>query len=159
MLHPHWLHDVDTEHDELYPLRWYALGVISIAITIGQVDMTIVNVALPHMQGAMSATQDQISWVLTSYIVAAAIATVVSLMRSSTGTISARKGRAIHRVAVARNTTATVRSRVLTGPSARSSVAPWQPGVAKTIASCAANASTSSRRVAAASPRRGAPAT
>ncbi|MFN0314692.1 MAG: DHA2 family efflux MFS transporter permease subunit [Burkholderiales bacterium] len=36
-------------------------------------DWTIVAVALPHMQGTFSATQDQISWVITSYIVAAAI--------------------------------------------------------------------------------------
>jgi DHA2 family multidrug resistance protein len=46
------------------------------AATIMQtLDSTIANVALPHMQGAMSASQDQIAWVLTSYIVAAAIAT------------------------------------------------------------------------------------
>ena len=38
-------------------------------------DTTIANVALPHMQGSLSATQEQISWVLTSYIVAAAIMT------------------------------------------------------------------------------------
>jgi DHA2 family multidrug resistance protein len=66
-------------------------GLITAAImlaTIMQiVDMTIVNVALPHMQGAMSATQDQISWVLTSYIVAAAIATPL------TGVLAARLGR------------------------------------------------------------------
>src|SRR6266849_6987311 len=37
------------------------------------VDTTIVNVALPHIQGSLSASQDQISWVLTSYIVASAI--------------------------------------------------------------------------------------
>jgi DHA2 family multidrug resistance protein len=36
-------------------------------------DTTIVNVALPHMQGSLSATTDQISWVLTSYLVASAI--------------------------------------------------------------------------------------
>ena len=51
------------------------------------VDMTIVNVALPHMQGSMSATQEQISWVLTSYIVAAAIMTPV------TGVFATRFGR------------------------------------------------------------------
>jgi DHA2 family multidrug resistance protein len=66
-------------------------GLVAISImlaTIMQVvDMTIVNVALPHMQGAMSATQDQISWVLTSYIVAAAIATPLS------GVLAARVGR------------------------------------------------------------------
>src|SRR5579863_1026699 len=37
------------------------------------VDNTIANVALPHIQGALSASQDQAAWVLTSYIVAAAI--------------------------------------------------------------------------------------
>ena len=39
------------------------------------VDTTIANVALPHMQGSLSAAQDQIAWVVTSYIVAAAIMT------------------------------------------------------------------------------------
>ncbi|MCC6209414.1 MAG: DHA2 family efflux MFS transporter permease subunit [Burkholderiales bacterium] len=37
------------------------------------VDTTIANVALPHMQGTMGATLDQIAWVLTSYVVASAI--------------------------------------------------------------------------------------
>src|SRR5690349_6336633 len=37
------------------------------------VDNTIANVSLPHIQGALSASQDQAAWVLTSYIVAAAI--------------------------------------------------------------------------------------
>jgi MFS transporter, DHA2 family, multidrug resistance protein len=36
-------------------------------------DITIVNVAIPHMLGAFGATSDQITWVLTSYIVAAAV--------------------------------------------------------------------------------------
>src|SRR5580698_4774358 len=46
------------------------------AATIMQtLDGTIANVALPHMQGELSASQDQIAWVLTAYIVAAAIAT------------------------------------------------------------------------------------
>lgn len=55
-------------------------GMITISVmlaTIMQVlDTTIANVALPHMQGSLSATQDQITWVLTSYIVASAIATL-----------------------------------------------------------------------------------
>jgi len=38
-------------------------------------DTTIANVALPYMQGSVAASQDQIDWVLTSYIVAAAIMT------------------------------------------------------------------------------------
>src|ERR1700740_1122147 len=38
-------------------------------------DTTIANVALPYMQGSVSASADQINWVLTSYIVAAAVMT------------------------------------------------------------------------------------
>src|SRR5258706_7296058 len=48
---------------------------IMLATLIQTLDSTIANVALPHMQGSLSASQDQITWVLTSYIVAAAIAT------------------------------------------------------------------------------------
>jgi DHA2 family multidrug resistance protein len=48
---------------------------IMLATIIQALDTTIANVALPHMQGSLSASQDQITWVLTSYIVAAAIAT------------------------------------------------------------------------------------
>lgn len=45
--------------------------------TIMQVlDTTIANVALPHMQGSLSASQNQIAWVLTSYIIASAIMTL-----------------------------------------------------------------------------------
>ena len=48
---------------------------IMLATVIQAIDGTIANVALPHMQGALNASQDQITWVLTSFIVAAAIAT------------------------------------------------------------------------------------
>ena len=48
------------------------------AAVMNQVDTTIANVALPHMQGSVSASREQITWVLTSYIVAAAIATPFS---------------------------------------------------------------------------------
>jgi DHA2 family multidrug resistance protein len=50
-------------------------------------DNTIANVALPHIQGSLSATQDQMAWVLTSYIVAAAIATPLA------GWLASRFGR------------------------------------------------------------------
>src|ERR1700712_393191 len=50
-------------------------GSVMLATIIQALDTTIANVALPHMQGSLSASQDQITWVLTSYIVAAAIAT------------------------------------------------------------------------------------
>jgi len=45
-----------------------------LAMLVQVLDMTIANVALPHMQAALGANQDSISWVLTSYIVASAIA-------------------------------------------------------------------------------------
>jgi DHA2 family multidrug resistance protein len=51
---------------------WTTATIICACIMQG-VDTTIANVALPHIQGSMSASQDQISWVLTSYIVASAI--------------------------------------------------------------------------------------
>jgi len=43
------------------------------ATLIQVLDTTIVNVALPHMQGELGTTSDQISWVLTSYLVSSAI--------------------------------------------------------------------------------------
>lgn len=58
------------------------------AATVIQVlDTTIVNVALPHMAGELSASIDQISWVLTSYIVAA------SIVMPMTGYLTDRLGR------------------------------------------------------------------
>ena len=54
--------------------KWL-LTVAIMAGTLMQVlDTTIANVALPHMQASLGATQDSITWVLTSYIVAAAVA-------------------------------------------------------------------------------------
>jgi DHA2 family multidrug resistance protein len=58
-----------------------------LATLMQSLDSTIANVALPYMQGSMSASQEQINWVLTSYIVAAAI------MTAPTGFLAARFGR------------------------------------------------------------------
>lgn len=51
---------------------------IMLAVLIQVLDTTIANVALPHMQASLGATQESINWVLTSYIVAAAIAIPIS---------------------------------------------------------------------------------
>jgi MFS transporter, DHA2 family, multidrug resistance protein len=48
---------------------------VMLATFMQALDSTIANVALPYMQGSVSASQDQIAWVLTSYIAAAAIMT------------------------------------------------------------------------------------
>ncbi|WP_428242449.1 DHA2 family efflux MFS transporter permease subunit [Gynuella sp.] len=60
---------------------------VMLATVMQALDTTIANVALPHMQGSMGASQDQISWVLTSYIVASAI------FMPMTGFLTARFGR------------------------------------------------------------------
>jgi MFS transporter, DHA2 family, multidrug resistance protein len=80
------------------------LTLCTMAATVMQaLDTTIANVALPYMQGSLSATADQINWVLTSYIVAAAIATPV------TGFLEARLGRKkLFLIAVAGFTAASV---------------------------------------------------
>jgi len=51
---------------------------LMLATLMNTLDSTIANVALPHIQGSVSAAQDQITWVLTSYIIAAAIMTPLS---------------------------------------------------------------------------------
>lgn len=51
---------------------------VMLATIMQAIDSTIANVALPHMQGTMSATHDQAAWILTSYIVAAAVMTAPS---------------------------------------------------------------------------------
>jgi DHA2 family multidrug resistance protein len=59
------------------PARVPHRGLITVTVMLASImqalDNTIANVALPHIQGSLSATQDQMTWVLTSYIVAAAI--------------------------------------------------------------------------------------
>ena len=60
---------------------------IMMATVMQALDTTIANVALPYMQGSLSTTQDQVNWVLTSYIVAAAI------MTSPLGWMATRFGR------------------------------------------------------------------
>jgi DHA2 family multidrug resistance protein len=66
----------DSEVGPSPNLRRALVTVCVMMATIMQaLDMTIANVALPYMQGSLSATIDQVSWVLTSYVVAAAIMT------------------------------------------------------------------------------------
>lgn len=59
---------------ELRHRGWIVLSVMLGSIMTA-LDTTIANVALPHIQGTLSATQEQMGWVLTSYIVAVAITT------------------------------------------------------------------------------------
>jgi MFS transporter, DHA2 family, multidrug resistance protein len=59
---------------------------VMVASLMQALDTTIANVALPYMQGSVAASQDEVAWVLTSYIAAAAI------MTPPTGFFAARFG-------------------------------------------------------------------
>ena len=50
-------------------------GCAMMATLMQILDSTIANVALPYMQGSLSTTMDQVTWVLTSYVIASAIMT------------------------------------------------------------------------------------
>jgi DHA2 family multidrug resistance protein len=76
---PHQAHVYDSKVAEWAVLIGSMAGVLMQAL-----DTTIANVALPYMKGELSASNDQITWVLTSYIIAAAI------MTAPVGWLSAR---------------------------------------------------------------------
>src|SRR5438067_3683451 len=57
---------------------WLVAIVVSIATFMEVLDTSIANVALPHIAGGLSATQDEATWVLTSYLVANAVVLPIS---------------------------------------------------------------------------------
>ena len=67
--------------------RFMILVVIMMSTIVIALDMSIATIALPHMQGGLSATQDQVAWVMTSYLVSMAI------MIAYTGWLANRVGR------------------------------------------------------------------
>src|SRR3954452_13423217 len=77
---------VRSEAVTAVPNRGFITLSIMLANIMQGVDNTILNVALPHIQGSLSASLDQIAWVLTSYIVCAAI------MMPLTGWLAGRFG-------------------------------------------------------------------
>ena len=75
-----------SQQQEAVPHRAIITVCAMLATLMQSLDSTIANVALPYMQGSLSASSDQITWVLTSYITAAAI------MTAPVGWLSARFG-------------------------------------------------------------------
>lgn len=67
--------------------RIVMMGLVMTATIMQVLDSTIANVALPHMQASLSATPDTVTWILTSYILASAVAMPL------TGWLSSRFGR------------------------------------------------------------------
>jgi MFS transporter, DHA2 family, multidrug resistance protein len=62
-------------------------GTVMLVTVMMVLDVTVTNVALPHIQGSLSAGVDEVSWVLTSYLAANAV------VLPATGWIAAMLGR------------------------------------------------------------------
>jgi DHA2 family multidrug resistance protein len=78
---------VERRFDAPATHKWLIAIAVMLGTTLEVLDTSIVNVALPHMQGTFSASVDEIAWVVTSYLVANGI------MIPMTGWISSRFGR------------------------------------------------------------------
>ena len=65
----------NQEHSDWKPRHnpWLIAVVVAMAAFMEVLDTSIANVALPHMAGNLGASQDQSTWVLTSYLVSNAI--------------------------------------------------------------------------------------
>src|SRR5437667_12820915 len=53
--------------------KWTITASVMLVTVMQVLDVTVTNVALPHMQGSLSAGVDEVSWVLTSYLAANAV--------------------------------------------------------------------------------------
>jgi len=76
----------ETAQDDV-PHRGMITACAILATVLQLLDQTIANVALPYMQGSFSASFDEITWILTSYITASAI------MTAPVGWLASRYGR------------------------------------------------------------------
>ena len=67
--------------------QWSVIVAVMLMTLLEVLDLTVVNVSLPHMMGTFGATPDQVTWIITSYMISTAV--VMPL----TGVLSARFGR------------------------------------------------------------------
>jgi EmrB/QacA subfamily drug resistance transporter len=54
--------------EQVYAKRWWTLGVLCVSLLVVGLDNTILNVAIPKLQGELHATQGQIEWIIDSYV-------------------------------------------------------------------------------------------
>src|SRR5579885_3551324 len=66
---------------------WFIAGSVMLATFMEVLDTSVANVALPHIAGSMAATNDEATWVLTSYLISNAIILPI------TGWLGSRFGR------------------------------------------------------------------
>jgi MFS transporter, DHA2 family, multidrug resistance protein len=79
--------EIPDDHAYEHTHKWLIAIAVMLGTMLEMLDTSIINVSLPHMQGAFSASIDEIAWVLTSYLLANGI------MIPMTGWISSRFGR------------------------------------------------------------------
>src|SRR5579875_1934315 len=79
--------EVAEERSYEHSHKWLIALAVMLGTMLEMLDTSIINVSLPHMQGAFSASVDELTWVLTSYLLANGI------MIPMTGWISSRFGR------------------------------------------------------------------
>src|ERR1700733_1638037 len=84
MAAPGTIHRIEVPHAISH--KWLIAIAVMLGTTLEVLDSSIINVALPHLQGTFSASIDEIAWFLTSYLVANGI------MIPMTGWISSRFG-------------------------------------------------------------------
>ena len=70
--------DSKLSTDRIEPYVWKIAGVVILGMMMSILDTTIVNVALPHIAGSLSASNDEATWALTSYLVANGIVLTIS---------------------------------------------------------------------------------
>jgi MFS transporter, DHA2 family, multidrug resistance protein len=78
---------VASEHVEpVHAHKWLVAAAVMLGAFLGVLDTSIVNVALPYIQGSFAASVDEITWIVTSYLVATGVTIPL------TGWIAARIG-------------------------------------------------------------------
>tara|TARA_Y100000588_G_scaffold372919_1_gene446105 strand:- start:1443 stop:2957 length:1515 start_codon:yes stop_codon:yes gene_type:complete len=75
-----------TSSSKITLLQWLTLATLTLTSTLYALSITIANIALPQLQGALGATQDQIAWTVTFNIIGTAVSTPM------TGWLTARFG-------------------------------------------------------------------
>ncbi len=68
-------HDDDDLHSVIASHRWLVLLLVQLTTLTFGMAITSTNVVLPQIRGALSITQDQAAWIVTIFLVAAAVAT------------------------------------------------------------------------------------
>jgi EmrB/QacA subfamily drug resistance transporter len=78
----------ETKAERIYRRRWWTLAVLSLSLLIVTIDNTIVNVALPTLQGELSSTWSELQWIVDAYIL------VFAALLMTMGSLGDRLGRA-----------------------------------------------------------------